>query len=199
MLPPELERELTVIEFALPDKAALGLVLDGIIESAELSPIGDKERESALDAASGLTTVEAENAFALSVAEAKSHRTAGVVAREKAQAVKKNGLLEIVETHESLDSIGGLDVLKAWLSEAPQRLRPARPPLTACLHPRACSLSASRAQANRSPPKPPPRCSACRCSSSMPGASSPAWSASLKATCARSSRPPRRLPRRALD
>jgi SpoVK/Ycf46/Vps4 family AAA+-type ATPase len=38
-----------------------------------------------------------------------------VVAREKAQAVKKNGLLEIVQTSESLESIGGLDVLKTWL------------------------------------------------------------------------------------
>jgi SpoVK/Ycf46/Vps4 family AAA+-type ATPase len=29
--------------------------------------------------------------------------------------VKKNGILELVETQESLDSIGGLDVLKDWL------------------------------------------------------------------------------------
>jgi SpoVK/Ycf46/Vps4 family AAA+-type ATPase len=38
-----------------------------------------------------------------------------VVAREKAQAVKKSGLLEILESRESLESIGGLDVLKDWL------------------------------------------------------------------------------------
>jgi hypothetical protein len=29
--------------------------------------------------------------------------------------VKKNGLLEIIETKETLQSIGGLDVLKSWL------------------------------------------------------------------------------------
>jgi hypothetical protein len=114
VLPPELERELTVVEFALPDKTALGRVLDGIMESAELATMGESDRETALDAASGLTTVEAENAFALSVVEAKGI-TPSVIAREKAQAVKKNGLLEIVETRESLDSIGGLDVLKTWL------------------------------------------------------------------------------------
>jgi SpoVK/Ycf46/Vps4 family AAA+-type ATPase len=38
-----------------------------------------------------------------------------VVACEKAQAVKKSGLLEIIETRESLESIGGLDVMKDWL------------------------------------------------------------------------------------
>jgi SpoVK/Ycf46/Vps4 family AAA+-type ATPase len=61
-----------------------------------------------------LTSIEAENAFALSVAEliAVGHE---IVAREKAQVVKKNGILEIIETRESLESIGGLDVLKEWL------------------------------------------------------------------------------------
>jgi SpoVK/Ycf46/Vps4 family AAA+-type ATPase len=38
-----------------------------------------------------------------------------IVAKEKAQAVKPHGLLELIETRESLDSIGSLDVLKEWL------------------------------------------------------------------------------------
>ncbi len=113
-LPPELERELTVVEFALPGKEQLGHVLNGICVSAELKPVEAEEREQVLDAACGLTTIEAENAFALSVVECKAINR-NVVAREKAQAVKKNGLLELVETKESLDSIGGLDVLKEWL------------------------------------------------------------------------------------
>jgi SpoVK/Ycf46/Vps4 family AAA+-type ATPase len=37
------------------------------------------------------------------------------VSREKAQAVKKNGLLEICATDTPLDRIGGLDLLKDWL------------------------------------------------------------------------------------
>ena len=73
-----------------------------------------EQRDKILDAASGLTTIEAENAFALSVVESKAIDPA-IVAREKAQAVKKNGILEIIETKESLESIGGLDVLKEWL------------------------------------------------------------------------------------
>ncbi len=38
-----------------------------------------------------------------------------VVAREKSQGVKKGGILEIVEESESLNVIGGLDLLKSWL------------------------------------------------------------------------------------
>lgn len=113
-LPPELERELTVIEFALPGKHELRTVLGGIMESAGIKSMEDEVRDKAIDAASGLTTIEAENAFALSVVESKFIDPV-IVAREKAQAVKKNGLLELIETKESLDSIGGLDVLKEWL------------------------------------------------------------------------------------
>jgi SpoVK/Ycf46/Vps4 family AAA+-type ATPase len=114
VLPPELERELTVIEFALPGKEELGAVLGGIMESANIKNMEPETREKVIDAASGLTTIEAENAFALSVVQSKAIDPV-IVAKEKAQAVKKNGLLELIETKETLDSIGGLDVLKEWL------------------------------------------------------------------------------------
>ena len=114
ILPPELERELTVIEFALPGKQELGRVLEGIMESAGINTMQPETREQVIDAASGLTTIEAENAFALSVVETKTINPA-IISREKAQTVKKNGLLELIETKETLDSIGGLDVLKEWL------------------------------------------------------------------------------------
>ena len=114
VLPPELEREFVVLDFSLPDKDALGKVLDGICESAKLKkPAGD-DREQVLDAATGMTCTEAENAYALAVIESKKVDPA-VVAREKAATVKKNGLLEVVTVKETLADIGGLDVLKDWL------------------------------------------------------------------------------------
>lgn len=114
VLPPELEREFTVLDFNLPDKTALGIVLDGICHSAKLKkPAGD-DREQILDAASGLTCAEAENAFALSIVGVGAVK-AVKVAQEKAQTVKRNGLLELVEVREGLADIGGLDQLKDWL------------------------------------------------------------------------------------
>ncbi|MCB1089723.1 MAG: ATPase, partial [Verrucomicrobiae bacterium] len=113
-LPPELEREITRLDMDLPDAEALGAVLDGILASAELGELSPDIREAALNAASGLTTLEAENAFALSVIETGTIQPS-IVAREKAHALKKGGLLEVIETKESLDSIGGLDALKGWL------------------------------------------------------------------------------------
>lgn len=43
VLPPKLERELTVLEFALPGKQELRAVLEGIVESANLKPMEDNQ------------------------------------------------------------------------------------------------------------------------------------------------------------
>ncbi len=114
VLPPELEREITVVEFSLPGKEALRAVLQGVMESAGINKMEPDQQDKVIDAASGLTTIEAENAYALSFVQKKAIEPA-VVSREKAQAVKKNGLLEIIEAKETLESIGGLDCLKTWL------------------------------------------------------------------------------------
>ncbi len=113
-LPPELEREFVVVQFNLPDKGQLGTVLDGICTSAKLPKPENDDREQLLDAACGLTSIEAENAFALSVVE-KRKLCSKVIAREKANEVRKSGLLEICPTMASLDGIGGLECLKSWL------------------------------------------------------------------------------------
>lgn len=115
-LPPELEREWVVVQFALPDKEQLGLVLDNIAASASLPKPENDARELLLDAACGLTSIEAENAFALSVVES-GELSSGIVAREKASEVKKGGLLEVHPLAASLEDIGGLDCLKGWLTQ----------------------------------------------------------------------------------
>jgi AAA+ superfamily predicted ATPase len=114
-LPPELEHEITKVDFSLPFASQLGSVLDGIINATEgLTAPHPEIREAALINALGLTSTEAENVFALSVVE-----TAGisptVIAREKARALKRNGLVEIIETAISLEDVGGLENLKVWL------------------------------------------------------------------------------------
>jgi hypothetical protein len=109
-LPPELEREFTLVEFALPGPDVLRQVLAEIEKSANLPE--SVEVEPAVNAARGLTTAEAENAFALSVATCRRIDPI-VVAREKANAIRKSGVLEVIEPAEPLDSVGGLDLLKA--------------------------------------------------------------------------------------
>ena len=113
-LPAEIDHEITRIEFGLPDSNALSTVLDGIIASAQLPEMDPATRESALANALGLTTTEAENVFALSVVESKAIDPK-IIAREKANSLKRNGLIEIVQSDTSLDDVGGLENLKEWL------------------------------------------------------------------------------------
>lgn len=115
-LPPELAREWVSVDFDLPGPEELGVVLDNIARSAKLPKPEAAERDRLLDAASGLTSIEAENAFALSVVEC-GRLSPKVVAREKASEVKKGGLLEVYEQPATLEEIGGLDVLKDWLQK----------------------------------------------------------------------------------
>jgi AAA+ superfamily predicted ATPase len=113
-LPPELTREWVTVDFALPSKEELGVVLDNIAASAKMPKPEGNDRDLLLDAACGLTSIEAENAFALSVVE-RSQLCSQVVGREKASEVKKGGLLEVCDQPATLDEIGGLELLKGWL------------------------------------------------------------------------------------
>ena len=122
-LPPELEREFTVIDIALPGFDELNAVLRGISESTKEEMPKPEIISDLVDAARGMTTTEAENAFALSVVES-GELNAALIAREKAQAVKKNGILELIDAKETLEDIGGLDLLKDWLLKRKEAFSP---------------------------------------------------------------------------
>lgn len=111
-IPLEIEKEITVINFKLPDRDNLRTVLKGLCESAKAEY--PKDDTAILDASLGMTEFEAENAYSMSLIEKKAF-DASVVCREKAAVVKKTGLLEVIETTETLDDIGGLENLKDWL------------------------------------------------------------------------------------
>ena len=70
-----------------------------------------------LEAARGLTWNEAENAFALALMRDREHVAAMpvTVQGEKTTRVRTSGLLDLVTPAETLDDVGGLAALKAWL------------------------------------------------------------------------------------
>ena len=117
-VPPEWEKEVTVVPFDLPTKKELGLVLDGVVDSVGAKKAKlDGDREALLDAALGLSTMEAENAFSLAlVARHRSDGTAvKTVQSEKAGTIRRSGFLEYVEPVGGLEEVGGLRTLKKWL------------------------------------------------------------------------------------
>lgn len=114
-LPPELEKEITVIEFALPGRSELNEVMRGVARSAKVA-ISEDVADAYIDAASGLTTTEAADAFALSIIE-HGEVVAKTIQRQKSATIKKTGILEIVDSEVKASDIGGLEILKSDLFE----------------------------------------------------------------------------------
>ena len=120
-LPPELEKEITVVDYALPSLEDLGRLLDSIIESVRANPqvqtqLTTEEREQVLQAALGLTATEAENVFAKSLVERRKFDT-DVILSEKEQIIRKSAILEYYRTSEAFADVGGLDLLKDWMDK----------------------------------------------------------------------------------
>jgi ATP-dependent 26S proteasome regulatory subunit len=123
-LPPELEKEVTVVDYALPTLEDLDRLLENIVQSVRNNPqldvrLTEEERERVLEAALGLTANEAENVFARSLVE-KRKFDVNVVLTEKEQIIRKSGMLEYYRRTEGMSDVGGLDVLKDWMRKRTQ-------------------------------------------------------------------------------
>jgi len=120
-LPPELEKEVSVIDFALPSLEELDEALERIIRSARVRGtldlnLAEAARERVLKAAQGLTISEATNVFAKSVVLRRGFDLDVIVA-EKKQLIRKSGILEYTEPDEPIGQVGGLGELKSWLKK----------------------------------------------------------------------------------
>jgi len=73
-------------------------------------------RERVVEAALGLTADEATNVFAKSLVRSKD-LDIDTILGEKKHIIRKSGILEFYESDASLGDVGGLDVLKDWLSK----------------------------------------------------------------------------------
>lgn len=121
-IPTELEKMFVVVEHDLPDREQLAEIARGIATEAGELPEGN-ELQTVLDAAAGLTRMEAENAFSLSLVR-QGRITADAVWELKTQTLKKSGLLSLHRGTEDFSSLGGLSALKAFCKRA--LLQPSR-------------------------------------------------------------------------
>jgi ATP-dependent 26S proteasome regulatory subunit len=120
-LPPELEKEITVVDYQLPTLHDLDRLLEGIIQSVRSNPqvntdLTPLQREQILKAASGLTSIEAENVFAKSIVEKRAFDI-DIILGEKEQIIRKSGILEYYRASEAFSDVGGMDLLKEWMTQ----------------------------------------------------------------------------------
>jgi SpoVK/Ycf46/Vps4 family AAA+-type ATPase len=121
-LPEELEKDITTLDFPLPDRIELMQILDYVLKCAEEATpdkpvnITDVIKERLCEAALGLTSQETEDLFSLTLA--KNYKldefSVKTVIEGKKDIIKKDGILEFFTPDISLEDVGGLRKLKKW-------------------------------------------------------------------------------------
>ncbi len=118
-IPIELEKEVAVLDFAMPSMAELETVLDQQLGLMQGKRLETDVREKLIRAALGLTKDEAEKVYRK--AKVTANRLTGeeveIILSEKKQLIRRNGILEYIEEDETLASVGGLEELKHWLTQ----------------------------------------------------------------------------------
>jgi SpoVK/Ycf46/Vps4 family AAA+-type ATPase len=117
-VPIELEKEVAVLDFAMPDMAELNQVLSQHLDQSRRR-LATEGREKLLKAALGLTRDEAEKVYrkAQVTAGRLTEEEVDIILSEKKQLIRRNGILEYIEEDETLDAVGGLEELKRWLKQ----------------------------------------------------------------------------------
>ena len=115
-IPVELEKLFVVITHDLPDADQLREIAEGVATEVGELPDGP-DLQKVLDAAAGLTRLEAENAFSLSLVR-QGRISPETVWELKAQMLKKSGLLTLYQGQDDFSSLGGLDSLKSFCKQA---------------------------------------------------------------------------------
>lgn len=131
-IPDDLEKEIAVADFPLPSQEEIARLVDKSYTDFRQNPRDFQDdftpelRIEIIRACSGLTENEIDDALAKSIIECDG-LTAGVIDslnRTKREAVRRTQCLEAIDSTESLDNVGGLDVLKEWVRKRQRTFSP---------------------------------------------------------------------------
>ncbi|MHB9294742.1 putative ATP-dependent zinc metalloprotease FtsH [Pillotina sp. SPG140] len=120
-LPPELEKEVHIMEIPYPDRRDIMTIYKKVCRDHSIANVGEvlAPDNKLIDAALGLTIMEAEKAFSLALIETGklTEEQIPLVIREKENVIKKSGHLEYYHAEEKIEDVGGLDILTDWLKK----------------------------------------------------------------------------------
>lgn len=125
-LPATLEKQINVVYYELPTKEQIESRMRGVLELMKQNSEG-KPRKAKLDytdaqyntcsrALQGLTLLEVEHAISTSLTHLKRLDSEKLI-NDKRQIVRKSEILEFIETPTGLNEIGGLDLVKDYLTK----------------------------------------------------------------------------------
>lgn len=118
-VPEEISKELSIMEFALPDAIELEKLFETTVKSFKNLKIELTQDDVSdyIKSALGLTYDEAKNAFVKACTGVATLTKEGVklVIEEKCKIIRKDGILDFIPLDYGMQEIGGLQNLKDWL------------------------------------------------------------------------------------
>ena len=120
-IPVELRKDITLIDYKLPEPAEIAAILDENVQAAVrkgvVNNLTAEEIDQAIISLKGFTAAEIKYSLnkALWGRKTIDNEILPVLQDEKEQLARKDGVLEYVRSIESLDDVGGLENLKEWL------------------------------------------------------------------------------------
>lgn len=116
-VPTELKQFVSFLDMGYPDEDEINSLIDEHVEVNGYENFDDDDRQKLMPSLKGLTAFEIDRMLdmAMSSNGTLSAEDREMINRHKKQMVKNSGVLELIDTPESLDSIGGLDALKNYL------------------------------------------------------------------------------------
>ena len=116
-LPRELVNYITVMELDDLTENSIKEIVSNFIKMQKISPPRADLLEKLVTRLKGLSQTEIGNILSLSISEdgMLNYSDLPLILEQKQQMIRKSGILEMVRVKESMDDIGGLEILKAWL------------------------------------------------------------------------------------
>lgn len=114
-LPPELDKDVYIVDLDLPDRKDLNVIFKSVCKHYKIKPEGNTEK--IIESALGLTIMEAQRAFSKAIVQTGqlTEKEIQIIIQEKEIIIKNSGHLEYYHHNETLEDVGGLDILKNWL------------------------------------------------------------------------------------
>jgi ATP-dependent 26S proteasome regulatory subunit len=123
------DRDVLRITWPLPTVSELTCMVNKVAKKMEMRGIpvlmDDPEREQLARAMAGLTETEARRALSLAIIESKElslTKCGPRIVSHKAEILESQQGVQLIEPSETLDDIGGLDLLKAEMRQLPKLL-----------------------------------------------------------------------------
>lgn len=115
-LPTELQEEVTIIDFPLPNVQEIDYLISQLVVPEKLKVEG-LGKEQLIKACQGLSRARIQRVLAKALAAKQQVNESDIdgVLEEKRQAIRQTGVLEFFTTRESIKNVGGLENLKQWV------------------------------------------------------------------------------------